>query len=321
MEKMTFLELAKKVLREENRPLSPSEIWKLAVAKGYDSALRSRGKTPAQTLYAAIFTDERDNPRSEFIKLGGRPARYFLKDLAQTKQRAELEEAASAEPTVPEKYQYRESQLHPFLSYFVDQQFSGLSKTIRHSTSSRDEFGEWVHPDMIGVHYPLKDWRVEVLDLSATLGAMAIKVYSFEIKKRLSFSNLREAFFQAVSNSSWAHEGYLAAADISTDEDFQAELRRLAASFGIGIIQLDLEEPDSSNILVPARERDALDWDALNKLAMNKDVLDILKRIKNDLQTKEIRPEGYDPILRPEELIASISKGPSTNVVTLKAGS
>ena len=142
-------------------------------------------------------------------------------------------------------------------------------------------------------------------------GALAVKLYSFEIKKQLSFSNLREAFFQAVSNSSWAHEGYLVAADISTDEDFQAELRRLSASFGIGIIQLDLEQPESSAILVPARERDAVDWDALNKLAMNKDVQDILKCIKNDLQTKEIRKEGYDTILTSEQLVASITKEPS----------
>ena len=65
----------------------------------------------------------------------------------------------------------------------------------------------------------------------------------WSLKKRLSFSNLREAFFQAVSNSSWANEGYLVAADISTDEDFQAELHRLSASFGIAIIQLDIEQP------------------------------------------------------------------------------
>jgi uncharacterized protein len=59
-------------------------------------------------------------------------------------------------------------------------------------------------------------------------------------------------------------------------------------------------------VLVPAREREALDWDALNKVAMNKDVLGLLKRIRNDLQTKEIRWEQYDKIFQPEELLASI---------------
>jgi hypothetical protein len=63
-------------------------------------------------------------------------------------------------------------------------------------------------------------------------------VFSFELKKSLSFGNLREAFFQAVSNSSWANEGYLVAAEISQDEDFLSELRRLSSSFGIGVVQL-----------------------------------------------------------------------------------
>ena len=140
------------------------------------------------------------------------------------------------------------------------------------------------------------------------MGAITVKLYSFEIKKALSFSNLREAFFQAVSNSSWAHEGYLVAADIVTDEDFRDELRRLSASFGIGIIELDIEDPNSSSVLVPARERDALDWEALNKLTMNKDVVDLLKRIRNDLQVKETRTEEYDKIFDANQLVNSIQR-------------
>jgi len=311
MENLTFLELAKKILTEENRPLAPSEIWKVAVSKGYDSLIDSQGKTPAATLYSAIFTDARDNADTRFIKLGARPARYFLRELAEKMNRNELEQsAASDEVIVREKYNYKESDLHRFLTYFVHRKFRAYSKTINHSTSRKDEFGEWLHPDMIGVYYLFEDWRKEVRDqmgdLSAATGGIRIKFYSFEIKKQLSFSNLREAFFQAVSNSSWANEGYLVAADVSTDEEFLAELRRLSASFKIGIIQLDLEEPDSSSVLFPAREREAVDWDALNKLAMNKDVEEILKRFSNDFSTKEIRKEGYDKILNSEELVNSI---------------
>ncbi len=33
-------------------------------------------------------------------------------------------------------------------------------------------------------------------------------------KKIINRSNLRESFFQALSNSSWAHYGYLVAADL-----------------------------------------------------------------------------------------------------------
>jgi hypothetical protein len=68
MENMTFVGLAEKVLTEAKRPLSPSEIWKLAVAQGYDSLLRTRkGKTPERTLYSAIFTDARQNPETTLL--------------------------------------------------------------------------------------------------------------------------------------------------------------------------------------------------------------------------------------------------------------
>ncbi|MBI4325105.1 MAG: hypothetical protein HY674_07555 [Chloroflexi bacterium] len=308
MAKLTFLGLAEKILNEDKRPLSPAEMWKIAVAKEFVSLLDSEGKTPAVTLYSAIYTDARDNPDSIFIKIGARPARYFLKSLAQSARPAELEKAASAEAALPELYDYDEADLHPFLAYYAKMYFKAYTKTIKHNTSRKKEFGEWVHPDVIGVYYPVEDWRSEVLDLSAATGNIAVKLYSFEIKKSLSFSNLREAYFQAVSNSSWAHEGYLVAADISSDEDFRAELRRLSAAFGIGVIELGLDDPDSSEVLFPAHERDALDWDTLNKLTMNKDVQELLTRIKNDLQTKEVIREKYDRVLSREELAKSIKR-------------
>lgn len=47
-------------------------------------------------------------------------------------------------------------------------------------------------------------------------------------------------------------------------------------------------------------------WDALDKVAMNKDVQELLKRIRTDLRAKEVRIDEYDKVLQPEELIASI---------------
>ncbi len=309
MTKLTFLGLAEKILREEKRPLSPAELWKNAVTKGYDKLLESQGKTPAATLYSAIFTNTRDHPDTIFVKLGQRPARYFLKELLPTTTKTEIEKAITAtDDTVATEFDYKELELHPFLAYYCRLYFKAFTKTIRHNTSRKKEFGEWVHPDVIGVYYALEDWKPELLDLSAATGNTAVKLYSFEVKKSISFGNLREAFFQSVSNSSWAHEGYLVAAEISTDEDFLAELRRLSAAFGIGVISLSVEDPDSSEVLFPAREREAIDWETLNKLTMNADVLELLTRIKNDLQTKEIITEKYDPVPTADQLTKSLKK-------------
>jgi uncharacterized protein len=142
MVKPTFLDLAKRVLTQEGRALSPSEIWKIAVAKGYTSTLDFVGKTPAHSLYSAIFLDARDNPESAFFKIGARPARYFLKSLAAETKPSDLEKAAAAEASVPEVFSFDESDLHKFLAYFCLVHFKAYTKTIRHLTSTKKEFGE-----------------------------------------------------------------------------------------------------------------------------------------------------------------------------------
>jgi hypothetical protein len=308
-DQLTFLGLAEKILREEQRPMSPAEIWKKAQLKGYDKQIQSSGQTPAKSLYGIIFLKVRDDPNAIFYKIGERPARYFLKELKGKIKDEKIQEAVQeADTSAQSIYEYKESDLHPFLAYFARRNFKAYAKTIHHNTSPKKEFGEWVHPDMIGVYFPVKDWKSEVLNLSAEAGNTALKLYSFELKKALSFGNLREAFFQAVSNSSWANEGYLAAAEISQDEDFLSELQRLSTSFGIGIIELSFENPDGSKCLYPARERESIDWDALNKLTMNKDVQALVTRIKNDLQTKEFIEEKYDAVLDPQMLSQLIKK-------------
>jgi hypothetical protein len=76
MGNLTFLRLAERVLEEEKRPLSPYEIWTIAVSKGYNRQLRSRaGNNPSATLYSAIMTD------AEGKKVTKAPARYFLERL------------------------------------------------------------------------------------------------------------------------------------------------------------------------------------------------------------------------------------------------
>jgi len=54
---MTFIELAEKVLSEEKKALTASEIWQIATTKGYDKKLNSEGKTPWATLGAQIYVN------------------------------------------------------------------------------------------------------------------------------------------------------------------------------------------------------------------------------------------------------------------------
>jgi len=113
---------------------------------------------------------------------------------------------------------------------------------------------------------------------------------------------LKESFFQCVSNSSWANESYLVAARISDDEDFMNELSRLSASFGIGVIELDLEDPHSSDVIIPAKYKKDLDFETMNKLAMNNDFKDFIETVKIDLTSKKIHKKEYDVVEKIENL-------------------
>jgi len=297
---MTFLELAKKLMKEEEKPLSAEEIWVLAKEKGYDKIVGSQGKTPSHTIGAQIYVSLQDKENTPFVKVSVRPTRFYLKSLSMPK---------GYEPPAPKpkKFNYLENDLYPYLTYYASLYLKAYTKTIQHTKSSRTAYGEWVHPDMVGCYFPIEEWDDTVFELSSAIGNISIKLFSFEIKRELTFSNLREAFFQTVSNSSWANESYLVAAEISEDNEFRAELQRLSTSFGIGIINLNLDEPDSSEILYPANTKEYLDWDAINKLTNNPDFQEFLKRIKTDLTSKEIRKEQYDKVLTKEE-INKISK-------------
>jgi len=318
---MTFIELAKKVLEENVQPMTANEIWERATQKGYDQQLNSQGKTPWQTLYAQIYVNVKDTSRSPFAVTDTRPKRFYLKKLKKSidldsyldNGADEKDETTDSQTTRPKKQGYLEKDLHSFLTYFAHLFQRCYTKTINHSKSGKKSFGEWVHPDMVGCVFPIDEWKDEVLALSTVIGNVSTKIISYELKRKLNFANLRESFFQTVSNSSWANEGYLVAADIETDEEFMSELTRLSSSFGIGVIKLDTDEPDSTEIILPAKQRDSLDWDTINKLTMNKDFKDFIKRVKNDLKTNEIRKEKYDKIFNDNELRKRIKTAGNSN--------
>lgn len=305
----SFLELAEEVLKGATSPLTYQQCWDEAQAKGLTAKVKTKGKTPWQSMGARLYVDTRDNDNSRFIKVGKRPTRFFLKsrqsELSETLlKKIEIEEAKKPAP----KITYLERDLHPLLTYYVyaNPAFSRgrsiLTKTIFHESSRRKGFNEWLHPDLVGVYLPLEDWKQDVIKFNQLLDNNSIRLFSFELKKSLSKSNYRESFFQAVSNSSWAHEGYLVAAEITQDDDLLAELERLSASFGIGIIQLHLSDFDASTVLFPARRREMLDWETINKLCeQNRDFAKFIQDVKIDFESERIHRSEYDIVVKDPE--------------------
>ena len=294
MAKFTYLDLVEAVLRQAGVPLTSEEIWEFAQKNSLHLQLASLGKTPWATIGARLYMDLKE-PTTKFEKIGKRPVKFTLKGVVAS---ADVSKVAAV--ITPAKISFKERQLHPFLAYFANTYFRGvLCKTIFHEGSSKKNFSEWLHPDIVGFYLPLNDWGKEAIDLAKRSGANVLTLYSFELKRELNFANLREAFFQAVSNSSWANEGYLVAAKINRDEEFRLELERLSASFGIGVIALDVDEPDSSSVIFPAKHKAELDWDSINKLSeINPDFRKFLADVGAALQTSRVYESEFDMVFK-----------------------
>jgi hypothetical protein len=300
---MNTKEMAEKIIRDTQKPLSPVEIWEIAEPQGYREKLKLKGRTIPSTIGAQIYTDIKDNPNSKFIKIKTKPVRFYLNDLPQNYD-VNLLENQSVQKSVQKTKTYTERDLHPLLSYYVYTYYSIYTKTIFHENSKKKIFSQWQHPDIVGVFYPMEQLESDVFDIVGYTGNQPVKIFSYELKKTLDFNNLRESYFQAVSNSSWANEGYLVASEIDRSDEFMSEIRRLSNSFGIGLILLDTNNPDDSEILLDARQKDILDIEMMNKISqINSNFKEFLMRIKTDLNSKEIRKEKFDKIIEEDELI------------------
>lgn len=120
------------------------------------------------------------------------------------------------------------------------------------------------------------------------------RLWSFEVKKELSRSNARNSFFQAVSNSSWANEGYLVATKIS-DNATEKELRMLSALHGIGVILLNIENPTESDMILPSKSRPEVDWESVNRILQeNDDFKDYIDLVSTYYQTGKIKAGDWN---------------------------
>lgn len=157
---------------------------------------------------------------------------------------------------------FHERSLHKlFCSYLRTRNI--YAKTIFHEKTSNkvDNNQKWVHPDIVGVQFEEFKNDATLSLLKASEPKESVHIYSYELKRRIETDyHLKQYYFQALSNSSWANYGYLVAYEIN--EDLDEEMARLNNAFGIGII---LMQANDAKILYSAKEK-ALDYKTIEKL-------------------------------------------------------
>lgn len=283
---ITIKEAILQSLENLKKPSTSGEIYHHIIDHDY---YKFGGKTPASTVAAesGYFIRNGDS-RVKRIKRSDGTFLYYL-----TKQENEIgienltgltktlvAETSSKEP-------FKERDLHILFSTFLKGE-NVLSKTIfhEHSLSKNDRHQKWIHPDMIGVRFIKHSSSTSQSFLKAVNRKDTFVINSYELKKQINTDyELKESFFQAVSNSSWANHGYLVT--FSFNESLKEEMKRLNQSFGIGILKIEAY-PHETKVIFPAK-RNELDFSTIDKLCIiNSDFNQFIAQVQKLITADEV---------------------------------
>lgn len=307
------IKIMQSVLEIIKEPIKVTEIYDKAkelFEKGeIENMFDYGGNTPDQSVSAVIYTALKKGEELPFLKVREKPVLIALKSAAKEPV---LNAQKSSIPGAPGVKIVHERNLHPFLTYmaFFNENLKCYTKTIFHEGSLKSPKGidRWLYPDMVGVRFLHAELSNEnLIAFSKKFDTLPVKLVSFELKKEISVHNCRECYFQAISNSSWANEGYLVGHHIAThDPKLMDLLKRLHASFGIGVIDLRTDE-DKSAILLNAKYKEKIDYTvALELSEKNEEFSGFLKSVVDyDPKNQNRYKDEFDEIKKKEELYSN----------------
>lgn len=209
---------------------------------------------------------------------------------------ADIEYEADKQQQVKQA-QLTEHDLYPLLIRYLASELKLYSMRIDEKRSS-NRYGmnanKWLHPDIVAMEPIAETWDQLVRTCVLKGDGQSVRLWSFEVKRSMTRANVREYFFQAVSNSTWANEGYLVCTSIAGDGT-EDELRMLSALHGIGVIVLNTKDLSESEILIPARAKTDIDWQTVNRLVVeNGDMKEFIDLVSNYYETGRLRVKDWN---------------------------
>jgi hypothetical protein len=210
---------------------------------------------------------------------------------------APVPQSPQTEPSAKAKPSYCEQDLYPLLEQYLSAELNLYCLRINEKLSSNTKGSggnTWLHPDLVALEPMADKWHPHVKTCVHKGDGQSVRLWSFEVKKRLSMGDVRKSFFQTVSNSSWANLGYLVTAEIA-DNRVEEELRMLSALHGIGVILLDPDNPYESDLLLPAKVRAQVDWQSVDRIVKeNKDFHEYITQVGDYYQTGRLRGKDWN---------------------------
>ncbi|MGL2370745.1 HrgA protein [Helicobacter pylori] len=305
------VEIVQSVL-EITGPINPTEVYDKAkelFEKGeITNMFDYGGNTPDRSVSASIYTALNKGEELPFLKAQEKPVLIALKSAAK-ELGLNMEKPSVPSAKIAHNKIMHERDLHPFLTYMAihNENLKCYTKTIFHEESVKSPKGtdRWLYPDMVGVRFLHAELSNEnLIAFSKKFDTLPVKLVSFELKKEISVNNCRECYFQAISNSSWANEGYLVGRHIDThNPQLMDLLKRLHASFGIGVIDLRTDE-DKSAILLNAKYKEKIDYTVALELSdKNPKFSGFLKSVVDyDPDFPNRYKDEFDEVKKKEEL-------------------
>ncbi|MBH0250000.1 COG2958 family protein [Helicobacter pylori] len=306
------IEIIQSVLEAIKEPIKVTEIYHKAkelFEKGeIENMFDCGGETPHQSISSYIYTALNKGEELPFLKTQEKPVLIALKS-AMNEPVLNTEKISAPNAKIVHNKIAHERDLHPFLTYmaFHNENLKCYTKTIFHEESLKSPKGmdRWLYPDMVGVRFLHAELSNEnLIAFSKKFDTLPIKLVSFELKKEISVNNCRECYFQAISNSSWANEGYLVGRHIDThNPQLMDLLKRLHASFEIGVIDLRTDEVKSA-ILLNAKYKEKIDYTVALELSdKNEKFSDFLKSVVDyDPDFPNRYKDEFDEVKKKEEL-------------------
>ncbi|GAA7325486.1 HrgA protein [Helicobacter pylori] len=309
------IQIIQSVLEAIKEPIKVTEIYDKAKELFEEGKIENMfdygGNTPDQSVSAAIYTALNKGEELPFFKVQEKPALIALKGAAKEPVLNTQKPSAPSVKIAHNKIMH-ERDLHPFLTYMAihNENLKCYTKTIFHEESLKSSKGmdRWLYPDMVGVRFLHAELSNEnLIAFSKKFDTLPVKLVSFELKKEISVHNCRECYFQAISNSS--NEGYLVGRHIDThNPQLMDLLKRLHASFGIGVIDLRTDE-DKSAILLNAKYKEKIDYTMAQELSdKNKKFSGFLKSVVDyDPNHQHRYKDEFDEVKKKEELYPNSS--------------
>ncbi|MFU7500631.1 MAG: hypothetical protein ACJBCI_02915 [Candidatus Tisiphia sp.] len=275
----------------------PEEVKRKAENSKCKSILNVTDPAKIAQIIIVLFSGEMTKERNEAIQKQEPgikitqecPRKYYF---TKKTDQAEIEEAEKLS-------NIKEKEVYLKLSEFLWDELSIYNMTINDKLSSNrsgTNANKWLYPDLVGMEAMTKGWAEPIKDCVKQYADIKAKLWSFEVKVKINHSNVRESFFQALSNSSWAHYGYLVAFSLveSKDSNTSRELEILSARHGIGFILLNINESEKGRILIPAKERLEIDWNMANRLVKeNSDFEHFIKEVTSFYKTGETKRSDW----------------------------